>query len=77
MKARAQREGRTVSGLVSLLVRPPARQGVTLDWRSTDELTPWDLGDPPPGTRHCGPCDRWVRGNPCPRCGADTDARLK
>lgn len=24
--------------------------------------------------RYCGPCDKWVIGKECPRCGADTDA---
>ena len=25
------------------------------------------------GRRYCGPCDEWVRGDECPKCGADTD----
>lgn len=23
--------------------------------------------------RYCGPCDALVKGDPCPRCGADTE----
>lgn len=31
-------------------------------------------GDTPPkGRRYCGPCDEWVTGRECPKCGADTE----
>lgn len=32
---------------------------------------------PPRGYRYCGPCDAWVKGRECPKCGADTDAAVK